>query len=60
MIKNQRLRVGLRVMRFNAIERAHDLLNIVLPIFLVSGILLGSVRLWFWLYGFDAVLACSR
>ncbi len=60
MIANQRSRVGFRAMRFGAIERFHDLANIVLPIFIVSGILAGCFRFWFWLFGFGSVLACFR
>lgn len=59
MVKNQRLRVGINAMRFGAIERFHDVLNVALPIFLVSGILLVCVRFWVWILGFEALL-CSR
>lgn len=59
MIRNQRIRVGLRTMRFGAIERFHDLLNVTLPIFVVSGLLAGCVRFWMWLFAFEAVL-CGR
>jgi hypothetical protein len=60
MIRNQRLRLALNAWRFGLVERAYDLWNIALPIFLVSGLLAVSARFWLWAVGLDRVLACFR
>lgn len=60
MIRNQKIRVGLRAMRFSAIERFHDLVNVSIPVFLMAGVIAVAFRFWFWLLAFDAVFACSR
>lgn len=45
------LRVQWRVVWFDLVERWHDLLNILLPIFIVSGLLVACFRFWLWLFG---------
>lgn len=60
MLKNPRLRIGLRQMRFSIIERWHDLANIFLPIFLVSGLVAGCFRFWLWVFDFASVAVCFR
>lgn len=51
MIRNERIRIGLRTMRYNVTERFYDLVNITVPIFLVMGILVACFRFWTWLFG---------
>lgn len=52
MITNkQRVRVGLRVVWFNTVERWHDFVNVALPVFLMSGLIVACFRFWLWLFG---------
>lgn len=59
IIRNQKLRIGFRSMRFHAIERFHDLLNVSLLIFIVMGLLVATAKFWTWLL-FPELLACFR
>lgn len=58
-IRNQKIRIGLRSMRFHAVERFHDLLNVSLPIFIVMGLLVATAKFWLWLL-MPELLACFR
>lgn len=48
-----RVRTGLRVIWFNTVERWHDFVNVALPVFMVSGLLVACFRFWLWVFGFD-------
>lgn len=49
MTRTEKLRIHYRAIKFSIIERAHDLLNISLPIFITVGIIAVSVKFWSWL-----------
>jgi len=51
MTRKQLLKVHLNAIRFSAKERAFDLANIFLPIFITVGIIAASVKFWSWLLG---------
>ncbi len=51
MNNKQRMKLGARVMWFNAVERWHDFVNILLPIFMVTGLLVACLRFWMWVFG---------
>lgn len=49
MTRKELLRLQLRSARLSAIDRGKDFANMALPIFVVSGILVGSLKFWNWL-----------
>lgn len=49
-MNKQKIKLGLRVMWFGLKERAYDALNVTLPIFIVTGILVACVRFWMWVF----------
>lgn len=49
MTRKQLLRLQLHSIRINAIDRGKDLVNMATPIFIVSGILVASIKFWWWL-----------
>lgn len=51
MTRKQLLKIQLNAFRFEMRERAFDLANISLPVFLMVGILAVSVKFWSWLLG---------
>lgn len=52
MITNkQKVRLGLRVVWFNTVERWHDFVNVALPVFFMSGLIVACFRFWLWLFG---------
>jgi hypothetical protein len=48
MTRWQLLRLQLRSLRLRAWDRSIDFLNMAVPIFIVSGILVASIRFWWW------------
>ena len=51
MTRKQLLKIHLNAIRFSVKERAFDLANISVPIFLTVGIIAMSVKFWSWLLG---------
>ena len=49
MTRKELLRLQLRSLRLHAADRGQDFLNMAAPIFIVSGILVASVKFWWWL-----------
>ena len=49
MTKKELLRLQLRSIRLQAVDQGRDFLNMAAPIFIVSGILVASVKFWWWL-----------
>jgi hypothetical protein len=49
MTRKELLRLQLRSLRLHAIDQGRDFLNMAGPIFIVCGILVGSVKFWWWL-----------
>lgn len=47
--RRERLRLDLRILWLDLKERLFDLANIAFPIFIVSGLLVCSVKFWWWL-----------
>lgn len=43
-------RLAWRSLWFSAKERAYDLWSLVFPIFVTTGVIVGSVRVWVWLF----------
>lgn len=48
MTRREQLRVQMRVLKYDMRERLFDLANIAGPVFLVSGLVVASVKLWLW------------
>lgn len=48
MTRKQLLKIHLNAIRFDLKERAFDLANISLPIFITSGILVACFKFWNW------------
>lgn len=46
----QLLKLKLRHLAFTAWDRLTDLWNLALPIFLTSGLLVASVKFWWWVF----------
>lgn len=38
-------------MWFNVVERWHDFLNVLWPVFFMSGLLVACFKFWLWLFG---------
>jgi hypothetical protein len=49
MTRRELLRMQLAVLRIDLKERLYDLANIGVPVFIVSGLLVGSIKFWWWL-----------
>lgn len=49
MTRKQFLRLQLHSLRISAIDKGKDFANMATPIFVVSGILVASVKFWWWL-----------
>ena len=52
-MRRRQIKTHMNVLRYQIKERAFDLWNITLPIFLTVGLIMGSVRAWAFLLGFD-------
>jgi len=50
MTRKQLLKIQLNALRFEMKERAFDLMNISLPIFITSGIVVACVKFWLWVF----------
>lgn len=48
MTRKQLLKIQLNALRFDLKERAFDLANISLPIFITSGIVTACFKFWIW------------
>lgn len=46
------VKLGLRSMKFTIKERWYDLVNITLPVFIMTGLLVVCVKFWIWALGF--------
>ena len=49
MTRKQLLRLHLTSLRLSLVDKGKDFVNMATPIFVVSGILVGSVRFWTWI-----------
>lgn len=49
MTRKQLLRLQLQSLKLSSIDKAKDFANMATPIFVVSGILVASVKFWWWL-----------
>lgn len=47
-MNKKKIKHGLRSLRFAMEERFYDFLNVLLPIFMVSGLLVACFKFWFW------------
>lgn len=48
MTKKQRIRIYFRFLMHTTKERAYDLWNIAVPIFVTSGLIVACVKFWWW------------
>lgn len=53
MTRKQLLKIHLNAIRFDLKERAFDLANISLPIFLTTGIIAACVKFWSLVFGIE-------
>lgn len=49
MTRKELLRLQLHSAKLSAIDRGKDFANMATPIFVVSGILVASLKFWWWL-----------
>lgn len=48
MAANKRLRSAWLGLKFHAVERWHDLLNVIFPVFVMTGLVAVCARFWLW------------
>lgn len=47
-MNKRKVKLGIRQMRFALVERWHDFVNVLWPIFMVSGLLVACLKFWWW------------
>lgn len=47
-MSKRKVKHGLRQMRFALVERWYDFINVLWPIFMVSGLLVACFKFWLW------------
>lgn len=51
-MSKRKVKLGLRQMRFALVERWYDFVNVLWPIFMVSGLLVACFKFWWWVWSF--------
>lgn len=49
MTRKEQIRIRWRFLKIEAKDRAFDLINMALPIFITSGMVVACVKFWWWL-----------
>jgi len=49
-MSKRKVKLGLRQMRFELVERWYDFINVLWPIFMVSGLLVACFKFWIWVF----------